>query len=352
MCQIKAGGTPALPGKRRIGASVSRKLLIHIGYHKTGTSWLQTHLFPNAALGLGLVDRDLVRNNVIGQRPLTFCGQTCAAELEPKIEELQSQNLYPVVSHEALSGNPHSGGYQSKEIADRLASVFPSAKILIVIREQRAMIHSCYQQYIKIGGRSGIEEYVQPPQRWSARIPLFSLENFKYHLLVEYYHRLFGQENVCVIPYELFFCQPTNFVESILSFAGVPINGPEIDKLPLSQKSNVTPPPFSLEAKRRLNFLYPVNKLHRLDALSPEDQRRINFVDETAELIGRMAPSALQDSLKKQQRDWIEQATGDMYEKSNQRLATICGIDLSRFKYCLPANAGAKQASSVSNTAS
>ncbi len=316
---------------------VATKLLIHIGYHKTGTSWLQTHLFPNAALGFGQVDRDLLRNSVIGKRPLEFCASECAAALAPEIEQQQRQGLCPVLSHEALSGNIHAGGYQSKEIADRLQTMFSSAKILIVIREQRAMIQSCYQQYIKIGGQSTLKEYVLPPERWSSRIPLFSLDNFKYHLLIDYYHKLFGEANVCVIPYELFFSEPRAFVETILRFSDLPVESDALNQLPFSEKSNETPPSFALEAKRRMNFLYPVNKLHRLDAKSDEDQRRIEFVDSTATLVGSLAPKSLQDQLKQQQRAWIDSVTDGMYAESNQWIATKCGIELNRFGYRMSA---------------
>ncbi len=316
---------------------MATKLLIHIGYHKTGTSWLQTHLFPNSALGFGQVDRDLLRNCVIGKRPLEFSALDCAESLAPEIEQQVKQGLCPVLSHEALSGNIHAGGYQSKEIADRLATMYSSAKILIVIREQRAMIQSCYQQYIKIGGQSTLKEYVLPPERWSSRIPLFSLDNFKYHLLIDYYHKLFGESNVCVIPYELFFSEPRTFVQSILEFSDRPANVDALDKLPFSEKSNETPPSFALEAKRRMNFLYPVNKLHRLDAKSDEDQKRIEFVDSTALLVGSLAPKSLQDQLKQQQRAWIDNITDGMYTQSNQWVATKCGIDLHRFGYRMPA---------------
>ncbi|HEY9871010.1 MAG TPA: sulfotransferase [Candidatus Obscuribacterales bacterium] len=319
--------------------SVHRKLLIHIGYHKTGTTWLQTQLFPNEALGLGQVGREFVRRNLIAKRPLEFSAQNCSELLEPEIEKLESRGLHAVVSHEALSGNPYSGGYQSKEMADRLAATFPYARILIVVREQRAMIQSSYQQYVKLGGRAGIEEFIFPPGRWSSRIPLFSLENFKYHLLAQYYQRLFGASNVLVVPYELFVSEPVEFVTLVLKFAGLNPDCHCVCRLPLTEKCNVTPPWFSLEVKRRLNFLYPISKHHRLETTSVWERRRREFVDEISGLVGRLVPKAWQDKLKQEQSDWIDRTVGNMYMESNEMLATICGIDLRRFGYRMPVHA-------------
>ena len=31
--------------------TIDRYPLVHIGYHKTGTTWLQQHVFTNSALG-------------------------------------------------------------------------------------------------------------------------------------------------------------------------------------------------------------------------------------------------------------------------------------------------------------
>ena len=59
-----------------------------------------------------------------------------------------------MVSFPRLSGHPYSGGYDSRMIADRVAEVFPEARILIVIREQRSMIVSTYKQYVNAGGEA------------------------------------------------------------------------------------------------------------------------------------------------------------------------------------------------------
>ncbi|MDZ4835086.1 MAG: sulfotransferase [Candidatus Melainabacteria bacterium] len=318
---------------------MANKLLIHIGYHKTGTSWLQTHLFPSAELGLGMVGMEEVRKTLIADRPLQFDPVLCRTTLGATIEQIRAKNLYPVISHEELSGNPLSGGYKSKELAQRLLDVFPDAKILITIREQRAIIYSCYQQYIKIGGTSSFSDYVFPRPRWSARLPLFDLENFKYHFLIEHYRNLFGQDNVCVLPYEQFFSAPTEFVGSILDFAGIKLEQNQLQSLRFNQKENVTPNPLALEVKRRLNFLDPLNTVHRPDSNSKTNKFKLDLIENVSSFVGNLGPKTLQNQLKESKKGWLKSTVKDMYADSNRRVATICDIDLKSWGYCLPADA-------------
>ena len=52
----------------------SVSLLIHIGYHKTGTSWLQERLFSNADFGFeSPITPDEIRDHLVVQNPLRFC---------------------------------------------------------------------------------------------------------------------------------------------------------------------------------------------------------------------------------------------------------------------------------------
>lgn len=327
---------------------MAQKLLIHIGYHKTGTSWLQAHLFSSAALGLGMVEMEQVRKTLIADRPLQFDSSNCGTILGATIDQIRAKNLYPVISHEELSGNPLSGGYKSKELAQRLLDVFPDAKILITIRDQRAIIYSCYQQYIKIGGRASLSDYVYPPPRWGARIPLFELDNFKYHFLIEHYQKLFGKENVCVLPYEQFFSEPTKFVGRILDFAGINLSPDQLQSLNFNQKENVTPSPLALEVKRRLNFLDPLNNVHRPDTNTKANTFKLNLIENVSTFVGKLGPKALQNQLKETKKRWIKSVVGDMYADSNRRVATICDIDLKSWGYSLPAeNSVARELSSV-----
>jgi hypothetical protein len=312
-------------------ATVMGSPLIHVGYHKTATTWLQKHVFPKADLGFGMVDRQIVHKELFAPYPLEYDMQLCRVTLQRRVEEIQRLNCYPVISHEPLSGHPHSGGWNCKEMAERLAALFPSSRILIVIREQRSAILSSYRQYVKVGGTASLERYVFPPERWSAVIPLFRFDYFKYHYLIEHYQKLFGKDQVLVLPYELFSTNPNEFVAEIVKFAQVAVEGGALAKLPFHQRENTAPSTFAAAVKRRLNFLYPVQSRKR----SKLHEIRKRFVDETSRLLGAACPRALGDALYRRQWEFVDAVAHGLYEESNARVAAVCRLDLAAYGYRL-----------------
>ena len=147
-------------------------VLIHIGYHKTGTTWLQRNVFPDASLGfrVGLAKRDIHRL-LVRPRALNFDAATCRAEIAKSLGVDEGDDHVPVISSEELCSNPHGGAFLEKELADRLADTLPGARVLIVVREQRAMIASTYKQYVRAGATHSLQTYLSPPQPGDRRTP-------------------------------------------------------------------------------------------------------------------------------------------------------------------------------------
>ena len=128
---------------------------------------------------------------LVGARPFEFDAASSRAAFDPLLSKVEDEGLFPVVSFERFSGNPFSGGYDSKEIANRLAEVFPGARVLVVIREQRSMIVSTYKQYVREGGALPPRKFMLPPASKSMRVPWFDLRHFEYHHLLDQSLKLF-----------------------------------------------------------------------------------------------------------------------------------------------------------------
>ena len=101
--------------------------LLHVGYAKAGSTWLQRHVFDNADVGFVLADRREAVDDICRPHPLEFDAQRLEEKSARWIEEAAARGLVPVVSEESFVGHPHSGGHNSKENADRLRAVFPGA---------------------------------------------------------------------------------------------------------------------------------------------------------------------------------------------------------------------------------
>src|SRR5215218_3471564 len=86
--------------------------LLHIGYHKTGTTWLQRHVFRNAEAGFSFVGKPkALRLAFVDLSPFGFEPEAVRKDFQPGIEQAQARNLVPVLSFERLSGSPYAGGY-------------------------------------------------------------------------------------------------------------------------------------------------------------------------------------------------------------------------------------------------
>lgn len=305
-------------------------LLLHIGYHKTGSRWLRFKFFSDPRTGFGWVDKtapDHPVRRLVGARPFEFDAEQSRAEFEPLLRRIEDDGLFPVVSFERFSGNPFSGGYDSKEIADRLVQVFPDARVLVVVREQRSMIVSTYKQYVREGGALPPTKFMLPPTSRSMRVPWFDLRHFEYHHLLAYYRQLFGPDSVLALTYEQFVRDPASFVEQIARFAGRPLSAETLATLPFERKTNPGPPATAIAARRWLNGLGVRSDLNPAPLLaSPAFWRLGKRIDRWS-----LAPPQAVAHEEEKLRRAVEETVGERYVESNRRTAELTGIDLGAY---------------------
>ena len=299
--------------------------LIHIGYHKTGTTWLQKNVFPDPKSGFSLVAGPLpVRFWFVAINDFEFDPERPRRRFRRGMEEAEEGGLVPVVSHERLSGSPYAGGHDSKASADRLALTFPDARVLIIIREQQSMILSVYKQYLRWGGAASLEQFLNQTLG-SGRMPVFKYEFFEYHHLIGYYRRLFGEESVLALPYELLRKSPPDFLRRITDFVDLPA------VVPPAGRSNISPSALSLSLKRQANrFLVR-------DALNPapiwEHPRTNKTLHKYCRRFDERAPKGVLKRYEDHWRRYVASEAGDRYVESNAITSGLTGIDLKTFGY-------------------
>ena len=106
--------------------------------------------------------------------PLDFDAAATAGRDRADARAMRGRGLLPVVSIERLSGHPFSGGYDCKEIADRLVAVFPEGAG--ARRRPRAAEHDRLDvQAVRAGGRRGRGRSSSSTRRASKsrRVPWF-----------------------------------------------------------------------------------------------------------------------------------------------------------------------------------
>jgi len=302
-------------------------LLLHIGYHKTASTWLQRRLFSDPVGNFFRPGdpRELMRQIALVD-DLQFDPDRTRAYFHDEIgKDLEVANdRVLVLSNERLSGNPHSGGYDSKAIADRLEHVFPGANVFIVIREQRSMIVSCWKQYVQIGGAGSMRSYIRGAGRYA--VPQFRLEYFEYHRLIAHYQKLFGREKVLVLPVEMLARDRPRFVSRIADFAGS-----AAPALSDTTRENVSLSGFACTLKRRPNWILVRNGVNPAAPIaSPwlNDQ-----ILSASRWVDRRAPDPVLQAWDRWQARYATRIAGSRFANSNRETERLTGLDLAGYGY-------------------
>ena len=193
--------------------------IVHIGYHKTASTWFQKRLYPHLT-SHAAVPRRVVQEAVLMDDAFAFDPAAALRRLRDGVAPHKRERPL-LLCEEELSGNPHSAGMrgaQSKDVADRLARTLPDAHVVIVIRNQVDMATALYAHYVREGGTHSPHRYLCPERhrrdvaRHPFKYPLFSFSHLDYGGLADCYASLFGPARVHLFPFELFRTDPRGFV--------------------------------------------------------------------------------------------------------------------------------------------
>jgi len=316
--------------------------LIHIGYHKTGTTWLQKRLFNQPGKGFISLTKTpgsendkrlstisiFPKNFIFGsENNILSLNEFSPERVRGLLEKYKLEDSgVPVISYERLSGHPDSGGFDSEKICLRLSQVFDSPKIFIVIREQKSLILSCYNQLFTLGCTMSLKDYICRPGRgWT---PKFNKRFFMFNHLISLYQEVFGEEKVLVLPYEMFRHESAKFLERLGSFSGANIP----DSLPVQEKVNPSKNIFLESNLRWLNwFTWP----------NPAYENYPFYMGKIIRILDRairkglrkIIPDFLENRALDQHKQIIEQEIGDFYRESNIKTSELIGIDLKKYNY-------------------
>lgn len=199
-------------------------VVVHIGFHKTATTWLQREVFPHhpglAPFVSGRVWNDPFLRCVVADSDRDFDPARAGEAYEAGLARLGvlAPDTVVVVSAERLSGHAASGGYDSVRIAHRLHATLPEARVLMVVRSQIDMIESEYRQLVGEGYPGRISSL------WSSdpwKTAQFDLGQYEYDTLTREYQQRFGAENVAVFTYEGIVANRARFLDRLAAFLGV-----------------------------------------------------------------------------------------------------------------------------------
>ena len=317
-----------------------KKILVHIGLHKTGTSWLQHELFisQNEVFepmyetkpynGLSTLAEDFIfdqNKNLLN----SFDSNTEVIKnsLQSILNLKHNCDKIFVMSHERLSGYPSSSAFDSSIIARRIKTVFPDGKIFIVIREQVSCILSNYFQYLQEGGTKDITAYLNT--KYDGRTPGFSENYFKYHHLIKYYQKLFGKEHVLVLSYEMFRSDKVQFFKLLSAFTNETIS---IASLNFNKAYNTKKNHYVNYKFRFLsNYIKSSSSLNNASRLKFYTSRKIAL--KLKRFLYYISTEQLNKSTKNKLRNEIEQWSVGRFEESNKISSQLTNMNLESLGY-------------------
>ncbi|PLW81643.1 hypothetical protein CWI75_14330 [Kineobactrum sediminis] len=290
--------------------------LIHIGMPKAASTWLQQRFF-RPEHGYKLCYGPLAAHLAfISPRPFCWTPPTNTG-----VEKAGS--LTPVISCEALSGDPLSGGADGEMILARLHQALPDARILIVIREQIDMLRSLYQLLVNWGYPYKLDLLAN--NTLSAKAPRFEPAFLCYDRIIKAYQDAFGHHKVLVLSFEEFRSQPLIFLNKLNLFCGVE-SPPHAPQPAVHERINSKRDLFSLELKRLYNRHIARTVFDMGGFYSPA---RI----QAAGNVSLPAPRILTDIYERRFSQRARSLIGPLYEESNLNTEQLTGLPLGALGY-------------------
>jgi len=205
-----------------------KQIIIHVGMHKTGTTFLQYDVFPNIP-GIYYANpynqkepiTQLIKR-LFSQNPVTIDLQREKQEIEDYINSIKEPIV--LISSEKLFGHFYTSYFNNHYMTQVLKELFPHARIFISIRRQDDWFESLYRKVLHKGEALSINTFLNYYdgrfQAWHAGSILRGSVNVRMDFckFIEYYHQEFSKENVFVLPYELLKSDRPEFLRRFYEF--------------------------------------------------------------------------------------------------------------------------------------
>ncbi len=182
---------------------MNKKLLLHIGLHKTGSTFLQQLIFKKISkdynLKSNLIDNS-ISNEILKKLSLFKSNINCLSSLE----KIDLQN--GIISDESLCAPRSNPAYYEPLCNFNYKMFGPKAHVLIVIRKPSEFLRSIYLQNIHKGKMISIDQFFlnkvdfdkkKNDKNIISNYGAWNLEIFNYQYLINLYKQKFEEVTVC-----------------------------------------------------------------------------------------------------------------------------------------------------------
>lgn len=328
-----------------------KRVYIHVGMPKTGTTFLQLQVFPK----LKGVDYWQPFNHPMSYYFERFANNNylCYPEAwKLKIREYleaSEENIH-ILSYEGFFGS-YKNNYKSNYTNSLLLKeLFPEAKIILSIRNQIRLIESNYSQIVTEGYVRSIYKYINYHKgrflnnRNESYVTL-NIESLQYDRYIRNYHEQFGASNVLVLPFEMLTRAETQYRQRLATFLGLADISIADSENSLGRKKSLSK--NGLLVNRILNrfFICEINNgvgfIPKQPYMFALQRRKNNFLFAVLYFISKsMHPQFIAKKISGDKRKGethltlvVVQTLRDFYFTSNQKTSALINEDLASYGY-------------------
>jgi len=296
-----------------------RPVLIHVGFVKTATTSLQRNLLARhpalCHLGRPAPDDELdAAIHAIAHADSTLYDESAVRRILVRALAREDGRRLVTLSNENFTLYEAT---DRRVVAERLARLFPGARILFTIRRQDELLGAWYLQKL--------EKYLQgghfvPFSTWvemKSREPHKSIfSNLDFWPIVSTYVELFGRERVHVLTFETLREEPATYAAALAALLGIPA-----DDVRAALARRVRNPTLTREYRAIMHLLGRFT--------TPWLARKIG--NRLVRLPGRRLRVTLDPTTRRR--------VSALCAEGNAALARTFGLDLARYGYPLPESA-------------
>ncbi len=197
------------------------EVYIHLGIHKTASTFLQKNIFPQINDAIFL-DRSLckeLKQYILYTDDFEFDSEKGKEIFNRIISEYKNYKKV-IISDEEFYCNPYMGAIDRKRNLDRILSIFgQDTHFLIFIRNQNNLLLSLYSYYIKTGGTASLTDFISY-KKYPLRV---DVNYFLYDKYLKYIIEKTSLNNLQIILFEEFVENQKQTIDKICTFFNSPL---------------------------------------------------------------------------------------------------------------------------------
>lgn len=217
----------------RTAMPISEEVFFHVGMSKTGTTSLQNkylarhpYLVNIGKPEFGGDERFLnFRVSVMKADESDFDASYWAATLSEALEDHRKGGCKFIFSEENFTNDSMT----QERSARRLKQVFPNARIILTLREQREWLKSRYFDYLRkdlmraTQNMSSLSDWIDYQFALKKAAKNNVIDGLDFMKTVNLYDELFSAQKTCILLYEDFSEDPEDYFTQLADVLGVPV---------------------------------------------------------------------------------------------------------------------------------